>query len=160
MPRSALPLTLACLLVGCGFGADEGRGHVERVLVETPRIAAFAFALAEPPVSTYNQDGKYPDWIGSVRFARFEWKQVSKQAYLARATVTLEPGPKLRALQPPVDKPAELELSVSFLVHQTPPPIVFLPGRNSLVPTQWRITKLDGRTVSEGGSAADYRTEN
>lgn len=153
-------LFLAALLGGCGFSEKEGRGWTERVLYETPRIAQLAFQLKEPPVSTYNQDAQYPNWIGAITYDTFEWRKESKTAYRAVTTATLEPGPRLRNATPPVTRAAKIEITVAFLVHDTPPPLVFLPAGHSLVPTRWRLTGIEGRVVEEGGSAADYREGN
>ena len=156
--RCALGLlsTLATL-AGCGFSETEGRAWCKRVLSETPRIAQLAFALPEAPVSTYNKDGKYPDWIGEITFDEFEWVAESKLSYRARATARLEPGPRLQVGAPP-RAPATIAITIGFFVHETPPPLMFLPSGHSLVPSRWYLQAIDGTKVDESGSAADYRS--
>lgn len=152
-------LLATALLGGCNFGEAEGRPWVERVLGETPRIAQLAFGLREAPASTYNTDGRYPDWVGAITFQRFTWTRVNDTSYEARAVATMEPGPRLRdpSVQPTPTR-ASVEVTVEFTVHTTPPPVMFLPAGHDLAPTRWRLHSVNGQPVSESGPAVDYRT--
>ena len=146
-------LALLSLLTGCGFSETEGRNWSKRVLSETPRIAQLAFSLPEAPVSSFNQDGKYPDWIGEITFDQFEWIKEGTTSYTARAVARLAPGPRLAPRAP-----ATIAIKLGFYVHTTPPPIMFFPSGKSLVPGRWYMTAVDGNKVDEQGSAADYRS--
>ena len=84
-------------LTGQLFVTDDARPLVERALRETPRLVQLAFGLHDAPVSTYNTDGKCPEWVGAVSFQRFTFTRVDDSSYEARALATLEPGASLRA---------------------------------------------------------------
>lgn len=148
----------ASLLGGCNFGEGDGRPMVERVLVETPRLAQLAFNLAEAPRSTYNTDGRYPDWVGAVSFQRFEWTKRGDQSYEAHAVATLTAGPGLGdgGAAPPTTR-GTLDVTVEFVVHETPPPVIFLPRGHSLQPMRWRLHAVNGAPSTETGPCADYR---
>lgn len=165
-PRRSSALLLVTLAAGCGPTEDDGRAWMERVVYETPAVAQALFDLPSPPRSTYNENGRYPEWIAGVTTRRFSWRKNPDGTYTAEATVVARPGPGLdrdAGASSSTDAgvaarhAVTADITVSYSVRSTPPPVFFLPRGRALEATTWRLTRVDGRPSAARGPFVDYR---